>query len=120
MPECAWPPPFPAWARVRPRLLSADLCRDCVPFLPKRQPHGQDRPRNDKYYKYYRLTSRHPSVNIAPCLARPKNQFSLTRGALSTCGSAKSKFYQQPNRPTECRRPSESLTRSPDQTSTLA
>jgi hypothetical protein len=40
------------------------------------------------------LTSRHPSVNIAPCLVRPKNQFSLTRAALSTCGRAKGNFYQ--------------------------
>jgi hypothetical protein len=38
------------------------------------------------------LISRHPSVNIAPCLVRLKNQFSLTRAALSTCGRAQSKF----------------------------
>jgi hypothetical protein len=32
------------------------------------------------------------SANIPPCLVRPKNQFSLTRGALSTGGRAKSDF----------------------------
>jgi hypothetical protein len=42
--------------------------------------------------KNCRLTSPHPSVDIAPCLVRPKNQFSFTRAALSTCGCAKSKF----------------------------
>ncbi len=42
--------------------------------------------------KNCRLTFRHPSVNIAPCLVRPENQFSLTRAALTTCGRPKSKF----------------------------
>jgi hypothetical protein len=72
------------------RACSRPICaRTAYPSCQNAVPQGQDRPRNGKYY---RLTSRHPFVNIAPCLVRPKNQFSLTRAALSTCGSAKSKF----------------------------
>ena len=72
------------------RVCSRPICaRTAYPSCQNAVPQGQDRPRNGRYY---RLTSRHPSANIAPCLVRPKNQFSLTRAALSTCGSAKSKF----------------------------
>ena len=63
--------------------------RPAYPSCQNAVPQGQDRQRNGKYY---RLNSRHPPANIAPCLVRLKNQFSLTRAALSTCGSAKSNF----------------------------
>jgi argininosuccinate synthase len=45
----------------------------------------------------YRLTSRNPAANMASCLVRPKNQFSLTRAALSTCGSAKNQILISKN-----------------------
>ncbi len=44
IPECACTPPFPAWSRVRPRLLAANLCPDCVPLLPKRRAPGPQPP----------------------------------------------------------------------------
>ena len=72
------------------RACSRPICaRTAYPSCQNAVPQGQDRPRNGKYY---RLTSRHRSVNIGPCLVRPKNQFSLTRAALSTCRSAESSF----------------------------
>jgi hypothetical protein len=52
-------------------------------------PRAETAQEKSKNSKNSRLTFQHPSVNIAPCLVRPKNQFSLTRVVLSTCGHSK-------------------------------
>ena len=52
------------------------------------------RENRSKTGKNYLSTVRQPFDKTAPYLVRPKNQFSLTRAALSACGRAKSKYMQ--------------------------
>jgi hypothetical protein len=63
---------------------SRPICARTAPPPAKRRPPGAKTSQENG--KNCRLTSRSRSANIAPCLVRPKNQFSLTRAALSKGG----------------------------------
>jgi len=86
-PECR---SAPAHRRFRlgpgsDRACSRPVCaRTAYPSSQNAVPQGQEHPRKRQKCG---LTSRHPSVNIAPCLVRLKNQFSLTRAALRHLGA---------------------------------